>query len=178
MFITILVYLLTVVEILSSLLLIGAILLQKPRGQGGGLAFGAGMGESLFGSQAGNVLTRSTVVLAVIFLVNTTLLALLGSGGHGRVSVAERVRLPVSPVRTAPEIPHGMPAGPVPEAPSDSVAPARTSGGFDQPSVQTPPEGPQSPDMPGVDQSAAALSPPAAPPIQVAPTEPSATAHE
>ncbi|MFC1497574.1 preprotein translocase subunit SecG [Verrucomicrobiota bacterium] len=72
---------LLMVEVITCLLLIGVVLLQKSKSQGAGLALGAGMGESLFGAQAGNVLTKATVILAVIFLLNTTILALLGSSG-------------------------------------------------------------------------------------------------
>lgn len=61
--------LLIVVLVLSSLLLIGLILLQKSKSEGLGLAFGAGAGESLFGARAGNVLSRATVVLAIVFMV-------------------------------------------------------------------------------------------------------------
>ena len=48
--------LLVVVEIVSAVLLIGVILIQKTKSQGMGLAFGSGMGESLFGAQIGNVI--------------------------------------------------------------------------------------------------------------------------
>ena len=56
-------YLLVTIEVLCSLLLIGVILLQRTKAQGAGLAFGANVGESMFGSQVGNVLTRTTVVI-------------------------------------------------------------------------------------------------------------------
>ncbi len=72
-------YLLLTIEIICSFLLIGVILLQKSKSQGAGLAFGAGVGESLFGSQVGNVLTKTTVILAIVFLANTTVLAFLGA---------------------------------------------------------------------------------------------------
>jgi preprotein translocase subunit SecG len=98
---TILTYVLTLIEILSCVLLVGIILLQKPRGQGSGLAFGAGMGESLFGSQVGNVLTRTTVILGVVFLVNTALLAVLGSRGSAERSVVDRLPPPAAPVQPA-----------------------------------------------------------------------------
>ena len=54
-----LISLLLVVEVVSAFLLILIILAQKSKDQGLGMAFGGGMGESLFGSRAGNVLTRS-----------------------------------------------------------------------------------------------------------------------
>jgi preprotein translocase subunit SecG len=62
--------LLVILEALSSLILIGLILLQKSKSDGMGLAFGAGVGESLFGARAGNVLSRMTVWLG-IFLWQT-----------------------------------------------------------------------------------------------------------
>lgn len=68
---------LILVEIVACLLLIGVILLQKSKSEGLGLAFGSGVGETLFGSRAGNILTKTTVVLAVIFLLNTAFLGLV-----------------------------------------------------------------------------------------------------
>ena len=56
-----------IIEILCCLLLIGIILLQKSKSEGLGLAFGAGAGESLFGARAGNVLSKATVVLGIVF---------------------------------------------------------------------------------------------------------------
>lgn len=70
--------LLTIIEVVVSILLVTAILIQKSKTQGAGLAFGSGMGETLFGGQIGNVMTKITVVLAVIFLVNTTALTFIG----------------------------------------------------------------------------------------------------
>ena len=66
-----------VVEVLCCLLLIGLILLQKSKSEGLGLAFGAGAGESLFGARAGNVLSRATVILGIVFLANSLLLGVL-----------------------------------------------------------------------------------------------------
>lgn len=66
-----------VVEVLCCLLLIGLILLQKSKNEGLGLAFGAGAGESLFGARAGNVLSKATVVLGIVFMANSLLLGVL-----------------------------------------------------------------------------------------------------
>jgi preprotein translocase subunit SecG len=68
---------LIVVLVLCSLLLIGLILLQKSKSEGLGLAFGAGAGESLFGARAGNVLSRATVVLGVVFMASALILGML-----------------------------------------------------------------------------------------------------
>lgn len=72
------------------------------------MAFGGGMGEAIFGSQMGNVLTKTTVVLAIVFLVNTTLLAMLSSR-HSRVSVVDTI--PAGAMQPAMPMPTGMPAG-------------------------------------------------------------------
>lgn len=69
--------LLIVVEVLSCLLLIGLILLQRSKSEGLGLAFGAGAGEALFGARAGNVLSKATVILGVVFMACTLALGVL-----------------------------------------------------------------------------------------------------
>lgn len=81
---SIFVFLLYTVEVLVSLLLVVAILVQRTKSQGMGLALGSGMGEAMFGSQAGNVMTRATVILAIIFMANTTALALIGTNRKER----------------------------------------------------------------------------------------------
>jgi len=75
---------LLLIEILCSLLLIGLILIQKSKSQGLGLAFGSGMGETLFGSRAGNILTKLTITFGVVFLCNTLILALVYAGAQDR----------------------------------------------------------------------------------------------
>jgi len=84
---------LIIVEILCCLLLIGVILLQPSKSQGMGMAFGGGMGETLFGSRAGNVMTKITVILSLIFLANTALLGILFTSGDDR-SLIEKAAAP------------------------------------------------------------------------------------
>ena len=50
---------LLIVLVISSISLIGLILLQRSKSEGLGLAFGASTGESLFGARAGNVLSSN-----------------------------------------------------------------------------------------------------------------------
>lgn len=118
---------LILIDVLACLLLIGLILIQRSKSEGmGGLAMGAGMGEALFGSRAGNVLTRGTIVLACIFMGSTTLLAVLYSRtGTG----ASEIQKAIQNVPTAPapqQAPMGAPpAMPAPAAPAPlPVAPA------------------------------------------------------
>ncbi len=114
---------LIIIEVLVSVLLIGVILLQKAKDEGLGLAFGAGVGETLFGSRAGNVLTKITIGLAIVFLVNTMLIGLIVSGGHSSTSSITD-NLPSTPA-TAP-IAQGMPeagGAAMPVAPAPESAP-------------------------------------------------------
>jgi len=115
-------YVLILVEVVTSILLVGVILIQKSKSQGMGLAFGSGMGESLFGSQVGNVLTRSTVVLAVVFLVNTTVLAIMGRGVTER-SVADEIA-ETPPPATAPAVAPADADMPRPPTDADMPIPA------------------------------------------------------
>ena len=69
--------LLLIVLVISSISLIGLILLQRSKSEGLGLAFGASTGESLFGARAGNVLSKATVFLGVVFMACALLLGVL-----------------------------------------------------------------------------------------------------
>lgn len=90
---------LIVLEALVSALLIGVIFLQKTKGGMGGTAFGGGVGEAIFGSRMGNVLTKATVVLAAIFLANTILLTMLTARRKPVASVTDMgLVVPSSPV--------------------------------------------------------------------------------
>ena len=105
---------LTVVEISVCLLLITAILIQKSKTQGAGLAFGSGVGETLFGGQIGNVMTKVTVILAIVFLVNTTVLTFMAVKGKYRKPTRARAQTEQTtggPVETSPlGLPSGAPA--------------------------------------------------------------------
>ena len=69
-----------VVQVLVSAGLIGFILLQQGKGADAGAAFGSGASATVFGSRgSGNFLTRTTSVLALIFLINSLVLSYLAS---------------------------------------------------------------------------------------------------
>jgi preprotein translocase subunit SecG len=72
--------LLIILEAACSLALIGLILLQKSKSDGLGAAFGSGGSDSLLGARAGNVLTKATVVIGIIFLLVTLVLGYLFAG--------------------------------------------------------------------------------------------------
>jgi len=71
-----------VVQILAALGMIGLILVQHGKGADMGAAFGSGSAGSLFGaSGSANFLSRSTAVLAGVFLAATLALAYFGNLG-------------------------------------------------------------------------------------------------
>jgi|GEM_PF-6464019 len=108
---------LLILEVVLGLLLIGAILLQRSKEQGLGLAFGQGLGESLFGAQTVTVLVKATIVLAVLFFLNTIILARKVSPSH---------------VIMAPPPPVEQPSGnmPAPMRPADSGTPMQGGAGY------------------------------------------------
>lgn len=77
--INIAIYILLGVNILVCILLTLLVLMQKPRSEGLGAAFGGGFTDSIFGAQTSDVLTKGTIWLGSIFMVLTLVLALLYS---------------------------------------------------------------------------------------------------
>jgi len=69
-----------VVHLLTALAIIGLIMLQQGKGADMGASFGAGASQTLFGSDgSGNVLTRATAWLVVVFFVTSFGLAILAN---------------------------------------------------------------------------------------------------
>lgn len=126
--------LLLAVQILSALGMIGLILMQHGKGADAGAAFGGGAGSaSLFGASGGaNFLSRTTAVLAAIFLSCTLGLAYFGNlraAAPSAGSVLEGAA-PAQPAGAAQQIPSGSAAAPataVP-APASGGAPAAGTG--------------------------------------------------
>lgn len=70
---------LSAIQILSALVMIGMILMQHGKGADAGAAFGSGSSTSLFGASGGaNFLSRTTAVLATVFLGSTLFLSYHG----------------------------------------------------------------------------------------------------
>lgn len=63
--------------VLIAALMVLVILMQRPKSEGLGAAFGAGVTENIFGAQTTNVLVKFTTWLAGIFFVLTFALSVL-----------------------------------------------------------------------------------------------------
>lgn len=162
---TILINLLLAIFVLVSILMVLIILMQRPKSEGLGAAFGAGMTENIFGAQTTNVLQKFTVWLAGIFLVTalalTTLYAHKSGGETGlRRELARQAAPGASPTLTPAGSPTPTPADTTPgtspetETPSSpaetqpgdmTVAPAETAPASTAQPTAVPPENGQQP---------------------------------
>lgn len=115
--------LLLVVQILSALGMIGLILMQHGKGADAGAAFGGGGAgsASLFGASGGaNFLSRTTAVLAGVFLACTLGLAYFGNLRAAPSSGSVLENVPVVPASPVQQIPGGASA----PAPVDNSVPS------------------------------------------------------
>jgi preprotein translocase subunit SecG len=124
---------LLVFYVLLSAAIVGLILLQQGKGADMGASFGAGASQTVFGAAGtGNLLTRSTAILATIFFIASVGLAVMAK------HKAELVRLggiPVPPAAetrdNAPPAPapaESKPAGEIPAAPPAEVPAVKSDG--------------------------------------------------
>jgi preprotein translocase subunit SecG len=119
-------HLLMILLLLTALVLIVLVLIQ--RGKGGGLsgAFGGMGGQSAFGTKAGDLFTKITIVVAAFWIVLCIVSALvLGKGGGGLLSPTGGTR---PPAPSAPASPDKPPAGGEAPAPAAPAPPAKTPG--------------------------------------------------
>lgn len=71
---------LTIVQVFVSIGIVALVLLQRGRGADAGAGFGAGASGSVFGARGATTgLSRSTAVLAAIFMINSLALAWYGT---------------------------------------------------------------------------------------------------
>ena len=117
--INIAIYILLGVNILVCILLTLLVLMQKPRSEGLGAAFGGSFTDSIFGAQTSDVLTKGTIWLGSTFMVLTLILALLYS--HRQTSgpkLQEELTKPIAATT------NNLTTNAVAPAPVDSSTPA------------------------------------------------------
>jgi preprotein translocase subunit SecG len=151
---------LTVVQVVCCAAIIGLVLLQRGKGADAGAGFGAGASGTVFGARgASTALSRATAIFAAIFMINSLLLAYLGSKAPGEQ--------PKSILDEAASVQHSVPlpggAKPLPVSPSAPGAPAPApSTGTAAPTVSAPP--PAAPTSNPSSQSPPAVAPAPEPP--------------
>ncbi len=116
--------------VLVALLMVLFILMQRPKSEGLGAAFGAGVTENIFGAQTTNVLVKITAWLAGIFFALTFALSILYA--HKSVSQSALRRELAKTQGATQTSPSSAPAptSPLPAAaqPSPSASAAPDSG--------------------------------------------------
>ena len=118
--------LLLVIEIIVSVLLVIVVLMQ--RSEGGALGMGGGPSGFMTARGAGDLLTRTTWILAAIFFALIMALTLLAGHERGSASIVDRLKINANPAATQPQ-PQAPPAGQTaPQAPQPAPfeAPAPT----------------------------------------------------
>ena len=76
-----------VVHLMVAMSIIGLIMIQQGKGADMGASFGAGASQTLLGSDgSGNVLTRATAWLVVLFFASSFGLAIIANGKSGAIS--------------------------------------------------------------------------------------------
>ena len=110
------------VYVFVALLMTLVILMQRPKSEGLGAAFGGGVTENIFGAQTTNVLTKITGWLAAIFFILTFVLSILyahkGNTQSGLRQQLEKSQPAATPA--APAVP-GTPAPGASPGPSSAV---------------------------------------------------------
>lgn len=121
-----------IAHVVVSLLLVLVILMQRPKQEGLGAAFGSGMTDAAWGARTTDVLQKGTVYLGTLFfLLSLTLGILTGKansvkdyasdGASKKEAPAEGPATPITPVTPTP-----TPVTPTPATPAGGTTPAPT----------------------------------------------------
>src|SRR5213596_920354 len=119
--------------VLVALLMVLVILMQRPKSEGLGAAFGGAVTENIFGAQTTNVLVKFTAWLAGIFFALTFALSILyahrsvaGDSALRRELMKQQATPATSPAAATPQAsPVSSPASsPIQASPASSPAPA------------------------------------------------------
>ena len=160
------IYLVGVLLVIVCLLIVLLVLMQRPKQEGLGAAFGAGVTDQIWGSQTTNVLQKGTVYLGVMFFVLSITLCVLEARKSRqftgmKVPTAPVVAIPASPATPASTTSTPFEITPAPVTPvTETPAPVA-------PAVETPAATPAPAEVPAAtpvpEAPAPAVEAPAAP---------------
>src|ERR1700730_14149470 len=119
---SILINLLLAVWLLVALLMMLVILMQRPKSEGLGAAFGGAVTENIFGAQTTNVLVKFTAWLAAIFFLVTFVLSILYARKRPGQSAARRELMKTQAAAPASSVPAAARPSPGSSAVPDSGA--------------------------------------------------------
>ncbi len=150
------------IHVLVSLLIVLLVLMQRPKNEGLGAAFGGGMTENLFGAQTSNVLQTITRWLGVIFFVLALTLSYLYVKNTRKSSIQQRLATKGAAVTSI------TPAA----ASGDKVSDAATKAAEEKQKGETPADG--TPAVPGAASAPVKPGEPLPAPAPAAPGAPDA----
>ena len=115
---SLMIILLLAIHILVAISLVGVVLLQKSEGGALGMG-GGGMSGFMTGRSTANLLTRTTAILAVLFMVTSLSLVWFSNRDRAPRSILEQgasptPAAPVAPVAPPPQTPPAEPTPPTP----------------------------------------------------------------
>jgi preprotein translocase subunit SecG len=114
---------LTVVQAIVAALLVGVILMQKS--EGGGLGVGGSPAGLMSARGAADFLTRTTAILAFLFVTLSIVLAALAASRGGDRQIEDTLNRSTAPVQSAPPVTNPLEAGTAPAAaPAPAASPA------------------------------------------------------
>jgi preprotein translocase subunit SecG len=121
-------WILTCVQVFSSLVIVGLVLLQRGKGAEAGAGFGAGASGTVFGARgATTALSRATAVFAAIFMINSLALAYLGTSStkqeEAQKTILDEAASPKPASNTGSSAPPAAATAPAPAAPAQTPAP-------------------------------------------------------
>lgn len=159
--------LLLVVFVIICVFMTLIILMQRPKQDGLGAAFGGGVTDQVFGARTTNVLQRGTVYLGSMFFIISLILSILIGAQNRTISAVKKEDLAPKPAAVvAPPKPLSEQLPPADPVPVETPAPAEVPADGSQPAapVETP--------APAVETPATPVETPAEPaPAQPAPAE-------
>ncbi len=127
--------LLLVIFVIVCLLMILLILMQRPKQEGLGAAFGGGVTDQVFGARTTNVLQRGTVYLGSLFFILSLALAVLIGQKNKTISA-------VTAADTAPKVeevkPEAAPETVTPKSLMEELPPADPASGAASAPVEVP----------------------------------------
>lgn len=109
---------LLIVHLFVTLALIGVVLIQRSEGGGLGIGSSQGMGTFMSGRGTANLLTRTTGILATVFMALSLTLALMNRGTTGIGRSLLEGPPPASAPAPASEVPAPAPSPAAPKGPA------------------------------------------------------------
>ena len=141
------IYIVFAILLFVCALLLLVVLMQRPKQEGLGAAFGAQMTDQAFGAQTTDVLKKGTVLFGTLFMGLCFVLAVLMNARFQRSKSDLNVKQVEAPVTAPAEAPAAAPVenlenlAPAPEAPADTTPAAPVEGpeGLPTPAVDAAP---------------------------------------